>query len=80
MTLRHRGPPGLERIPSGATQGRRRSCAQVVDCPAQSRGPSAGPSSTPLVIGAHIGANTLFSDSAREQSCRSTKSGLYGRL
>jgi hypothetical protein len=79
MTLRHHGL-------SGAKQGRRRSCAQVVDRPAQSHGPSvppqwAPPGGTPRVIGAaQIGANTLFGDSAGEQGCRSTKSGLYGRF
>jgi hypothetical protein len=64
MTLRHRGPSDSERGPFCATQGRRRSCVQVVDRPAQSRGPFASPQrappgGTPLVIGAaQIGANT----------------------
>jgi hypothetical protein len=66
MTLRHRGSSDPMRGPSGATQGRRRSCAQVADHPAQSRGPSAPlqratPGDTPLVIGAaQIGVNNTY--------------------
>jgi hypothetical protein len=64
MTLRHRGPFDPEREPSGHTTGRRRSCAQVADRPAQRRGVSTPPQKalsggTPVVIGAYIGANAL---------------------
>jgi hypothetical protein len=41
MTLRHRGPFDPMCGPSGVKQGRRRSCAQAADRPAQSHGPSA---------------------------------------
>jgi hypothetical protein len=84
--MHHRGPSGPVRGSSGATQGRRRSCAQVADHPTQSGGPSvppqrAPPGGTTLVIGAaQIGVNTLFGDSAGEQGCRSAKSGLNGRF
>jgi hypothetical protein len=63
--MRHRGSSGPMCGPSGAKQGRRRSCAQVADHPAQSRGPSAPPQrappgGTPLVIcAAQIGDNTV---------------------
>jgi hypothetical protein len=86
MTLRHCGPSDPVHGPSGATQGRRRSGAQVASRPTKSHRPSASPQrappgETPLVIGvAQIDANTLFGDSAREQGCRSTKSDLYGRF
>jgi hypothetical protein len=43
MTLRHRGPFDPERGPSRHTAGRRRSCVQVADRPAQRRGPSTPP-------------------------------------
>jgi hypothetical protein len=76
MTLCHHGSSGPVRGPSGATQGRRRSCIQVTDRPGQSHGPSAPPQwtppdGTPLVIGAaQIGVNILFDDSTREEGCR----------
>jgi hypothetical protein len=40
----------------------------------------APPGDTFLVIGAQIGANTLFGDSAGGEGCRSTKLSLYGRF
>ena len=63
--MRHHGPSGPVRGPSGAMEGRHHSCAQVVDRPTQSHGPSVPPSrappgGTPLVIGnGQIGTNNI---------------------
>jgi hypothetical protein len=72
--MRHRGSSGATR--EGVTPaGKGLSVPEPrIVCAAT----GAPPSGTPPEIDAQIGANTIFSDSARDEAYRSTKTGLYG--